>query len=81
MPAEVDWALLLLEKYVRRLLQVPLDGDDCLRLESHICLHSVNSVYYLYGKVPDMYIFNETADISQFCDLVWYDWIISPMNC
>ncbi len=39
-------------------------------------MHSANSVYYLDGKVPDMYMSSNTADISQVCKLAWYNWII-----
>ncbi len=50
--------------------------DDCLELEAYICSHSANNVYCLDGKVPETYMSGDTADISQFCELVWYDWIM-----
>ncbi len=50
--------------------------DDCLELEAYIHSHSANSVYLLDGKVPKTYMSGETADISQFCKLAWYDWIM-----
>ncbi len=50
--------------------------DDCLELEAYIRSHSTNSVYRLDGKVPETYMSGETADISQFCKLAWYNWIM-----
>ncbi len=50
--------------------------DDCLELEACIQSHSTNSVYCLDGEVPKTYMSGETADISQFCELAWYDWIM-----
>ncbi len=50
--------------------------DNCLELEMYICSHSVNSVYCLDGEVHEMYMSGETADISQFCELAWYNWIM-----
>ncbi len=50
--------------------------DDCLELEAYIQSHSTNSVYCLDGEVPETYMSGETADISQFCELAWYDWIM-----
>ncbi len=43
--------------------------DDCLKLESWIHLHSAISVYHLEGKVIEMYMSKETAEIRQFCEL------------
>ncbi len=50
--------------------------DDCLELEAYIRSHSANSVYCLDGKVPKTYMSGETANISQFCELAWYNWIM-----
>ncbi len=52
--------------------------DNCLELEAYIQSHSVNNVYRLDGKVQETYKSGETADISQFFELAWYDWI---MHC
>ncbi len=40
--------------------------DDCLELEAYICFHSIHSVYHLDGKVPEMYMSGDMADISQY---------------
>ncbi len=50
--------------------------DDCLELEACIHSYSVNSVYCLDGKFPETHMFGETVDISQFCELAQYDWIM-----
>ncbi len=50
--------------------------DDCLELKAYIRSHSTNSMYCLDGKVLETYMSGETADISQFCELAWYDWIM-----
>ncbi len=50
--------------------------DDCLELEAYIHFHSVNSVYRLDGEVPKTYMSGETADISQFFELAWYNWVM-----
>ena len=50
--------------------------DDCLELEAYIRSHTSNSVYHLDGEVPETYMTGETADISQFCELSWYTWIM-----
>ncbi len=43
--------------------------DDCLELE-------VENVYHLDGKVPEIYMSGETADISQLCELAWHNLIM-----
>ncbi len=50
--------------------------DNCLELEAYIHSHSSNSVYRLDGEVPETYMSGATANISQFCELAWYDWVV-----
>ncbi len=50
--------------------------DDCLELEAYICSHGANSVNCLDGEVPETYMSGETADISQFFELTWYNWVM-----
>ncbi len=50
--------------------------DDYLELKAIIHLNHLNSAYLLGGKDPEMYMSGETADISQFCELAEYDWIM-----
>ncbi len=47
--------------------------DNWLELEAYIHSHSVNSIYRLDGEVSKTYLFGETANISQFCELAWYN--------
>ncbi len=47
--------------------------DDCLELEAYIRSHHVTSIYRLDGKVPETSMSGETTDISQFCELAWYN--------
>ncbi len=50
--------------------------DDCLEQEAYIHSQIVNSIYCLDDKVPETYMPRETTDISQFCELAWYNWIM-----
>ncbi len=50
--------------------------DDSLELEAYMHSCSTNNVYCLDGKVPKNYMSGGQADIIQFCDLAWYDWIM-----
>ncbi len=49
---------------------------DFLEPEAYIHSHSANNVYHLDGKVSEMYMSEETADISYFCKLACYNWIM-----
>ncbi len=33
-------------------------------------------MYLLDGEVPKAYMSEQTNDISQFCELAWYDWVM-----
>ncbi len=55
--------------------QVPLEQLPGAGSVHHF-LRSANNVYYLDGKVIQMYMFVETADINSVCKLACYDWII-----
>ncbi len=50
--------------------------DNCLELEANINSNSVTSVYRLDGEDSDTYMSRETADISQLCELAWYNWVV-----
>ncbi len=50
--------------------------DDCIELEAYIRSHSTNNVYHLDDNVTKTYMSQETADISQFCELAWNNWIM-----
>ena len=50
--------------------------DDCLKLESCIRSNIAHSIYKLNGKVPETSMSREACNISQFCDLEWFEWVI-----
>ena len=50
--------------------------DDCVELESYIRFHTAHNIYCLNGKMPETIMSGETSDISQFCELEWYEWIM-----
>ncbi len=54
--------------------------DNCLELEAYTCSHSTNNAYHLDGKVPKTDMSGETAEISQFCELLWYYWITAQVQ-
>ena len=48
--------------------------DDCLEYESLIRYNTSNDIYELQGEVPETIVSGETSNISQLCDLGWYEW-------
>eukprot|EP00934_Nitzschia_sp_Nitz4_P001810 Nitzschia sp. Nitz4//scaffold191_size41780//52//5493//NITZ4_007461-RA/size41780-processed-gene-0.69-mRNA-1//1//CDS//3329540163//1810//frame0 len=50
--------------------------DDCLELEALIQSHTASSVYGNQGETPETLMFGETADISQLCEIGFYDWVM-----
>ena len=50
--------------------------DHSLEFESLIRSHTVNSCFELQGQVPETYIKGETADISEFAEYGWYQWVM-----
>ena len=50
--------------------------DDFLELEAYICLNTSNGHADLKGQTPENFFSGETADISEFAEFVWYDWVI-----
>jgi transposase len=49
--------------------------DDCLELESFIRSHTAHDIFGLKGEVPETVVSGETADISEFAEFKWYQWI------
>ncbi len=39
----------------------------------------MNDIHCIDGEVPKTYMSRETADIGQFCDLAWYNWIMCSL--
>jgi hypothetical protein len=50
--------------------------DDCIELESFIKSHTAIDIWQLEGQVPQTRMTGQTADISQFFELGWYDWCL-----
>jgi hypothetical protein len=49
--------------------------DDCLEMESLIQSNTAHDIVYeLGGEVPETIMSGETSDISQLCELGWYEW-------
>ena len=49
--------------------------DDCLELEAYIRSNTAHDIFELNGEVPETIVSGETSDISQFCELEWYEWV------
>ena len=48
--------------------------DDYMQLESFIRSHTALDIWQLQGQVPQTLMTGQTADISQFYELEWYEW-------
>ncbi len=49
--------------------------DDCLELQGFITSHTAGNNFELKGETPETMLSGETADISEFAEYGWYDWI------
>ena len=47
-----------------------------MELESYVRSHILKNIYCLSGEMPETIMSSETSDISQFCELEWYGWIM-----
>ena len=50
--------------------------DDCAEIESYVNSHTAQNIYCLNSETPETIMPGETSDISPFCELGWYDWIM-----
>ena len=50
--------------------------DDCLELEAYIRSNNAHEIYKLDWEVPEMVLSGEMSDISQFCKLEWFKWVM-----
>ena len=50
--------------------------DHCVELQAFIRSHTCTSNYELDGEAPETYVTGQTADISQFCEHQWHDWVM-----
>ena len=50
--------------------------EDCLEMEACTRSNTAHDIYKLDGEVPKTVMSDETSDISQFCKLEWFDWVM-----
>ncbi len=49
--------------------------DNCLEYDAYVQSHTAHDIFKLDGEVPETIMSCKTADISQFCELGWYEWV------
>jgi hypothetical protein len=49
--------------------------DDSLELQGYIASHTAGNSFGLNGETPETWLSGETADISEFAEFGWYDWV------
>ena len=50
--------------------------DHCIELEALIRSHTSSEIFMLNGETPETYMTGQTADISQLCELGWYEHVM-----
>ena len=50
--------------------------DDALEYEAYVRSNTAHDLYILDGQVPETVMSGQTSDISQFCELGFYEWIM-----
>ena len=50
--------------------------DDYVEPELYVRSHKAHKINYLNGETPENIMSDETSDISQFCELERYEWIM-----
>jgi len=49
---------------------------DCIEFEAYVQSHTAWDIYKLRGETPQTVMSGETADISPFCELSFYEWVM-----
>jgi len=49
---------------------------DAIKWEAYIQSNTAWDIYQLQGKTPETVLSGKTADISQFCELSFYEWVM-----
>jgi hypothetical protein len=49
--------------------------DDAVELQAHILSHTAGNQFGLNGETPETMLSGETANISEFAEFDWYNWI------
>ena len=50
--------------------------DDCFEFYAYIRSNAAHDIYKLDREVPETVMSGETSDISQFCELEWFKWVM-----
>ena len=50
--------------------------DYCFELEAYIMSNSAHNIYKLQGEAPKAVMSGEASDISRFCKLEWFEWVV-----
>ena len=50
--------------------------DNCLELEAYIKSNTAHEIYKLDAEVPETVMSDESSDISQFCEIEWFKWVM-----
>ncbi len=48
--------------------------DNCLGYEACVHSHMAHDIYKIDGEVLETNMSGKTANLSQFCELGWYEW-------
>ena len=54
--------------------------DHCLELESAVRSHTANRSFELNREVPQTHMTRETADLPEFAEFEWYEWVMFREN-
>ncbi len=49
--------------------------DDCMEYEAYVRSHKTHDIFKLDGEVPQTIMSGKTANITQFCEFDWYEWV------
>ena len=49
---------------------------DCIKHEAYVQSNTAWDIYKLQGETPQMVMSGEMANISQFCELSFYEWVM-----
>ena len=49
---------------------------DCIEFEAYVQSNTAWDIYKLQGETPQTIMSGKTADISQFCELSFYEWVM-----
>ena len=51
-----------------------------IRIENYLRSNTAHNIFKLDGEVPKTMMSGETSDISQFCELEWFEWVSFEMK-